>query len=81
MVATVDSSPRRQQMVGSLAAMCRALGLDVTAEGVETAGQAAVLSRIGCAFSQGWFHGRPVPIAELLAGPAVVLGAGVDCRG
>ena len=68
-------------MVGSLAAMCRGLGLDVTAEGVETAGQAAALSRIGCAFSQGWFHGRPVPIAELLATPGVLLGDGVDCPG
>ncbi|QXG76711.1 EAL domain-containing protein [Modestobacter sp. L9-4] len=81
LVASIDSSPRRQQMVGSLAAMCRGLGLDVTAEGVETAGQAAALARIGCAFSQGWFHGRPVPIAELLASPAVSQRAEVDCRG
>jgi diguanylate cyclase (GGDEF)-like protein len=81
LVATLDSSPRRQQMVGSLTAMCRGLGLDVTAEGVETAGQAAVLARIGCAFSQGWFHGHPVPIAELLASSAVRPSTGVDCPG
>lgn len=80
LVATIDSSPRRRQMVGSLAAMCRALGLDVTAEGVETAGQAQVLAAIGCTFSQGWFHGRPVPIAELLASSAVLPATGAPAR-
>jgi EAL domain-containing protein (putative c-di-GMP-specific phosphodiesterase class I) len=78
LVATIDSSPRRQQMVGSLAAMCRGLGLDVIAEGVETPAQAAVLRRFGCTFSQGWLHGRPVPLAELLATTALTTAAAAD---
>ncbi|GAB3358774.1 cyclic Di-GMP phosphodiesterase RmdB [Modestobacter lapidis] len=65
-VATVDSSPRRQQMVASLASMCSALGLDVIAEGVETQEQSEVLRTIGCTHAQGWFHGRPMPFGQLL---------------
>jgi diguanylate cyclase (GGDEF)-like protein len=37
------------------------LGLTVTAEGVETAGQAQLLRVLGCHVGQGWHFGHPAP--------------------
>lgn len=42
------------------------LGLSVLAEGVETAEQAALLSRLGCDDAQGFFYAHPMEAAELL---------------
>ncbi|MFC3714487.1 putative bifunctional diguanylate cyclase/phosphodiesterase [Sphingoaurantiacus capsulatus] len=41
------------------------LGLPVTAEGVETAEQAALLRDAGCTRLQGWYYGKPVAAAHL----------------
>ncbi|PZA23091.1 bifunctional diguanylate cyclase/phosphodiesterase [Modestobacter versicolor] len=70
-VATLDASPRRAQMLRSLVSMCRALGLDVVAEGVETPEQEAAVRAVGCTFAQGWLYGRAVPLAEFVAGPGM----------
>ena len=66
-IATLDSSPRRAQMLRSLVAMCAALGLDVVAEGVETAKQEAAVGAVGCTFAQGWRYGRAVPLTAFCA--------------
>ena len=44
--------------------LARSLNLDVLAEGVETAEQAAWLRREGCDWAQGWHYGRAVPAEE-----------------
>jgi EAL domain-containing protein (putative c-di-GMP-specific phosphodiesterase class I) len=41
--------------------MAHHLGLSVTAEGVETASQAAFLQSKGCHEVQGYFYARPLP--------------------
>jgi hypothetical protein len=41
--------------------------MDVVAEGVETAGQAAALAAMGCRFLQGWLIGPPMPADQLPA--------------
>jgi EAL domain-containing protein (putative c-di-GMP-specific phosphodiesterase class I) len=41
--------------------MARALGMQVVAEGVETAVQRDTLLAMGCEFGQGYLLGRPAP--------------------
>ncbi|KDN85324.1 EAL domain-containing protein [Kitasatospora cheerisanensis] len=49
--------------------LAHALGLTVTAEGIENAAQAERLRQTGCDTAQGWYFARPGPpdrIAEIL---------------
>jgi diguanylate cyclase (GGDEF)-like protein/PAS domain S-box-containing protein len=47
-------------MVRAIVGLAHALGMDVVAEGVETAEQAAELRALGCEFAQGFFFSRAV---------------------
>ncbi|MEV4613954.1 EAL domain-containing protein [Kitasatospora sp. NPDC049258] len=66
--------PRRQarrdaadeQIVGAMVQLAHALGLTVTAEGIESAAQAERLRLTGCDTAQGWYFARPGE-AELVA--------------
>jgi EAL domain-containing protein (putative c-di-GMP-specific phosphodiesterase class I) len=51
-------------IVSAAIVLADALGLEVVAEGVETAEQLAVLRRLGCRSAQGYYFGRPVPADE-----------------
>jgi diguanylate cyclase (GGDEF)-like protein len=53
-------NPADEMIVEALVQLAHRLGLTVTAEGVETAGQADRLRRIGCDTAQGWLYSRPV---------------------
>ena len=58
-------------LIEAVVAMCHSLHLTPVAEGVEDAGQAGELRRIGCRLAQGYHFARPAPaaaIGELLAG-------------
>lgn len=63
-VRSLDCSESRK-IVSAVAALGKALGLPVTAEGVETPEAAQALREIGCDQAQGYFFGRPLPAAEL----------------
>lgn len=58
----VHSSDRA--LVEAVVAMGRSLGLDVVAEGVETALQAHLLREMDCRYAQGYHFSRPVPIED-----------------
>ena len=60
-----DKVPARQ-MVKSIVETGRALGIAVTAEGVETDGQAKALSEMECDRAQGFFFARPMSLKEFL---------------
>ena len=56
--------------------MAGTLGLDVCAEGIETAEQLAAIQELGCTHAQGFYFSHPVPPAEIpdLLGDAVRFG-------
>ena len=54
-------------IVTATLAFARALGLSVTAEGVETADQLERLRDLGCMQGQGFLFSRPVPASDLPA--------------
>jgi diguanylate cyclase (GGDEF)-like protein/PAS domain S-box-containing protein len=51
-------------IVRAILVMSAALGLEVVAEGVETAAHRTFLVQHGCQYCQGYLMGRPVPIAD-----------------
>ncbi|MCZ2498841.1 EAL domain-containing protein [Xylophilus sp. Kf1] len=57
--------PRSKAIVESVLSLGRSLGLDIIAEGVETAEQLELLQQMECPFVQGYFLNRPGPYAEV----------------
>jgi len=55
-------------------ALAQSMGMQVHAEGIEQAEQAAFLLEQGCDFGQGYWFGRPVPAAQLNWMHAPVIG-------
>jgi EAL domain-containing protein (putative c-di-GMP-specific phosphodiesterase class I) len=51
----------REGMIAAIVALGRELGLEVMAEGVETAAQLATLRRLGCGRVQGFLLAAPAP--------------------
>lgn len=47
-------------IVGTIIALAHSLGMDVTAEGVETAQQLAQLKELNCEYGQGYFFSEPL---------------------
>jgi diguanylate cyclase (GGDEF)-like protein len=54
-------------IVRTIVTLAHALGMDVIAEGVETAAQLAKLRAIGCEYGQGYFFAKPLPSDEATA--------------
>jgi EAL domain-containing protein (putative c-di-GMP-specific phosphodiesterase class I) len=50
-------------MVRAIVALAHSLGMDVVAEGVETADQLARLQTLECEYAQGFYFSRPVDAA------------------
>ncbi|MCU1283553.1 MAG: diguanylate cyclase/phosphodiesterase [bacterium] len=61
LVRGIDSSVAQQQIVASTLQLCRALGSEVIAEGVETIAERDALVAIGLDFLQGYLIARPAP--------------------
>ena len=73
-VESPDGSLGSPPIVRMLVDLCDAYALDVVAEGVETAEQAAALLALGCRYVQGFHFYRPMSagaITRLLKGQAV----------
>ena len=66
-VADMVGDTEARAIVASMVGMARALGLKVTAEGVENAAQIERLKTLGCDDVQGFYCARPLAEADLLA--------------
>lgn len=56
--------PRTEAIVATTIELAHRLGLRVVAEGVEDEPTMRALEALGCDHSQGYFHGKPVAVAE-----------------
>lgn len=63
-VADVGTNPQSAAIVDSLIRLAHALHQSVTAQGVETEAQAAVLRSLGCDFLQGFYLSEPVAAGD-----------------
>ena len=59
---TMDSSDRA--LCEAIIVMAHKLGMQVIAEGIETAEQRDILTQAGCDYGQGYLFSRPVPAEE-----------------
>lgn len=58
-------SAQNRAIVQAITTLSRILGLRTVAEGVEEVEQNHILRELGCDDAQGYFHGRPMPPAQL----------------
>ena len=66
-VRDVESDHEDAAIIQAIVAMGHSLGLQVTAEGVETRGQLEALSRLQCDEYQGYLFSRPLAAVEIAA--------------
>jgi diguanylate cyclase (GGDEF)-like protein/PAS domain S-box-containing protein len=65
-IADLDRNRDSAAIVRAVAGLGLSLGIETTAEGVETAEQLELVRRDGCTEVQGYFFSRPRPAAEVL---------------
>lgn len=61
----LTTSRKDEAIARSIIQLGHNLGMQVIAEGVETADQVEVLQHLGCDVVQGFYFGRPVPASEV----------------
>ena len=66
-VAEMTRSGPSSAIVSAVTGLAHALGMQVAAEGVETAAQCQALESIGCELAQGFYYARPLDVPELTA--------------
>lgn len=66
-VAQLEDDPQARKLMACMIEMGHALDLVVTAEGVETQGQADILRELGCDQAQGFFYTGALPASDYLA--------------
>ena len=62
-VREINEGPEDRAIVAAIVGLGHNLGLELVAEGVETAAMAATLRELGCDQFQGWHYGRAEPAA------------------
>ena len=65
-VTRVDQDREQQRFVSAVLSLAERLGLETLAEGVETAGEHAMLGQLGCGHVQGFAIARPMPLEDTL---------------
>ncbi|ABI78833.1 putative sensory box-containing diguanylate cyclase [Hyphomonas neptunium ATCC 15444] len=89
-VSDIETRADSQAITKSMVSLARSLGMQCTAEGVETSLQAEYLSKLGCEELQGYFFSHAHPLEQLghlvqlqkasVAPPLQILEAGAQSR-
>ena len=66
-IRDIETNAAHQAIVSGLVGIARRLGIVITAEGVEQAGQMALLATIGCHRFQGYLMAPALPVAAFAA--------------
>lgn len=66
-VSAVDLSRQNGEIIEAIAALARALGIDLIAEGVETEAQFTALQALRCRHAQGFYLSEPEPAEAVTA--------------
>ena len=59
LIRGIDMSPMKQKLLGSIVGLCRDLGIEIIAEGVETPAERDAVVRVGGDLCQGYLFARP----------------------
>jgi len=65
-VTRVDTDREQQALLTAILEMADRLGIETLAEGVETTGEYALLSQLGCGYVQGFSIARPMAFEDTL---------------
>jgi len=60
----IDKYNQPQQIIKAIISLAHNLGLEVTAEGIETRQQMQFLHHLGCDYGQGYLFSKPLPAEE-----------------
>jgi EAL domain-containing protein (putative c-di-GMP-specific phosphodiesterase class I) len=66
LVVRADRDSEQQRMISAVLTMAERLGVETLAEGVETAGEHALLAQLGCNHVQGFGVARPMPFEKTI---------------
>jgi EAL domain-containing protein (putative c-di-GMP-specific phosphodiesterase class I) len=61
------SDRRNEAIIRAITDLGNRIGIEITAEGVETAEQLSLLRQMGCHEAQGFLYGKPMPADQTLA--------------
>jgi len=64
-IRAIDTSSEARTILRAMMVMFRALGVKVTAEGIEEAHQAGFMRKLRCDTGQGYYYSKPLPPEEL----------------
>jgi diguanylate cyclase (GGDEF)-like protein/PAS domain S-box-containing protein len=64
-VSGLNTSADDAALVEAIVRLAQTFDLDLVAEGVETAAQSLILSRLGCRKAQGYLYAPPLPASEI----------------
>jgi diguanylate cyclase (GGDEF)-like protein/PAS domain S-box-containing protein len=67
LVSDMANDANDAAIVTAVASMAHSLGLEVVAEGIETAEQLLMLQQLGCAYGQGFHFARPLSPEDCIA--------------
>ena len=68
-IRKLTTSKADQAIVAAIIHIAHKLGMNVIAEGIETADQVEALRNLGCTSGQGYLYSRPAPLEELIREP------------